>query len=125
VTAASVADERPWPQVGPAVVEPGISPPLAERVYVAAGLLSRLRGLIGHPPLEAGEALWIRPCTGVHTFFMKTPIDVVFLDAEGTVVAVERLRPWRLGRVYLRAASAIELPAGAAQVAVGDRVRVG
>jgi uncharacterized membrane protein (UPF0127 family) len=86
---------------------------LAGRVESAATLLARLRGLLGRSGLPPGEALRIEPCTSIHTFFMKFPIDAVFLGRDGKVVrALEELRPWRATRIYPSAAMAVELPAG-------------
>ncbi len=86
---------------------------LADRVELAASLAARLRGLIGRTELNAGEALLIDPCTSIHTFFMRFPVDVVFLSREHLVIrAISALRPWRLTRVYPRAAMVVELKAG-------------
>jgi uncharacterized protein len=77
---------------------------------------------------RAGDGLWIVPCRGVHTFAMNFPIDVVYLDANKFVVHVEEnLRPWRLGRIKMRAASVIELPGEtlrASGTAVGDQIEI-
>lgn len=84
------------------------------RVTLARTPWARTRGLIGRPPLTAGHGMLIEPCQGVHTFFMRHPIDVVFLDAEDRVVALrESLRPWRLTRIFRQAHATLELPAGA------------
>jgi uncharacterized membrane protein (UPF0127 family) len=86
---------------------------LAARVKVADSFLLRLRGLLGAASLPHGEGLWLIPCKGVHTFGMRFPIDVVFLDSEQRVVAaVSRLLPYRVTPVYRLAASVLELPAG-------------
>ena len=86
---------------------------LALRVEHAEGVLERMRGLLGRASLEEGEALSIAPCASIHTFFMRFPIDAVFLDRRGRVVrALSDLRPWRATRFHLRAARAVELPAG-------------
>lgn len=86
---------------------------LAGSLSVAATVFSRTRGLLGKQALPLGEGLLIRPCKGVHTFLMKFPIDVVFLDRNNRVIgAVNNLQPYRLTRVLLSSASAIELPAG-------------
>jgi len=86
---------------------------LAERVERAASVLARLKGLLGRDRLAPGEALCIEPCTSIHTFFMKFPIDAAFLGRDGTVVrAIEELRPWRATRLYPAAAMVVELPAG-------------
>ncbi len=86
---------------------------LGERIRVASGFGSRLRGLLGTRDLPAGHGLWIVPCQSVHMFFMCIPLDVVFLDENGTVVVCYRnLRPWRVTRLVDGAVGALELPAG-------------
>jgi uncharacterized membrane protein (UPF0127 family) len=98
---------------------------LATDVTVAASLPARIRGLLGRSSLPAGQGLLIKPCKGIHTFFMKFSIDVVFLDRDNRVVALYRsLEPNRLTRVSGKAHSVLELPAGTldAHVAVGDGI---
>jgi uncharacterized membrane protein (UPF0127 family) len=77
---------------------------------------------------RSGDGLWIVPCRGVHTFAMKFPIDVIYLDALKCVVHMEQnLRPWRVAKVSLRAASVLELPADtlrSSQTAVGDEIDI-
>jgi uncharacterized protein len=96
---------------------------VCERCLVAARPLRRMRGLLGRRDLPRGEGILLRPAASVHTFFMRFPIDVVFLDREQVVVGIEpRLRPWRTaGR---RGAQAVlELAAGESErrgLAVGD-----
>ncbi len=88
---------------------------LATYVEVAADSASRRRGLLGRDRFEAGHALVIAPCGGVHMFFMKFAIDVLFVRKDGRVVkAVQNLRPWRLA-LAVTAYAAIELPAGTLQ----------
>jgi uncharacterized membrane protein (UPF0127 family) len=60
------------------------------------------------------DGLLIRPCSSIHTCFMRMPIDVVFVSRDGVVldVAPERT-PWRLGPVVPRAGWVLELPVGA------------
>ncbi len=100
---------------------------VCERCDVADGFWTRLRGLLGRSGLEPEEGLLIRPAGSVHTFFMRFPIDCVFLDRDLVVVAVrEAVRPWRTasGR---GAKSTLELAAGAAAsvgIAPGDSLRL-
>src|SRR4051794_20053118 len=96
---------------------------VCERCEVPESALGRMRGLLGRDRLEPGGGMLIDAAPSVHMFFMRFPIDVVFLDRDRKVVrVVERLRPWRVAGAR-RAAAALELPAGAAAaagVAVGD-----
>lgn len=70
---------------------------VCERCEVADGFWTRARGLLGRPGLEPGHGMLIRPAGSVHTFFMRFPIDCVFLDRELRVVAVrDAVRPWRV-----------------------------
>lgn len=95
---------------------------LATHVTVASSLSSRVRGLLGRTDLPAGEGLLIRPCKGIHTFFMKFAIDAVFLDKDSRVVALyHSLPPNRMTRISLKAVSVLELPAGV----LGEGVSVG
>ena len=99
---------------------------LAEQVERATSMLARLKGLLGRDGLAPGHGLAIEPCTSIHTCFMRFPIDVLFVSREGLVVrAISNLPPWRVTRVYSRAALVVELPAGTierARVREGERV---
>jgi len=71
---------------------------IVPRALLARTWGARLRGLLLRPPLasDASEALVLEPCASIHTFGMRYPLDVVFVDAEGAVVGVrENVRPWR------------------------------
>jgi len=85
-------------------------------------------GLLGSADLPAGEGLWIEESPSIHMFFMRYPIDAVFVDRHGKVVKiVERLRPWRIVAWARGARDCLELPAGAAEAAgiqVGDELRL-
>ena len=87
---------------------------LCERCEVPRGSFARMRGLLGRDGLEPGTGMLIDAAPSVHMFFMRFPIDVVFLDRDRTVVGVRHgLRPWRVAGAR-RAVAALELPAGAA-----------
>jgi len=92
----------------------------------ATDFWSRGRGLIGSPPLQEGQGLLIEPCNSVHCLFMSFPIDVLYLDKERRVVAINAsMQPWRVGKIHWNAHSVLELPAGAVErtgTAVGDCV---
>jgi uncharacterized protein len=85
---------------------------LATNVEAAFDSRSRNRGLLGRDRLDEGSALVLAPCNSIHTFFMRFPIDVIFVARDGCVVkTASRVGPWRI-RLALRAFATIELPAG-------------
>ncbi len=102
---------------------------LARRAGVADNMWTRLRGLIGRPPLAKGEGLIIRPSTGIHTFFMAYPIDAIYSTGDGEVLTcLEAMRPYRLAPVNRRCRYVVELPAGTLKrtgTKVGDRISLG
>ena len=57
--------------------------PLGHRVPVARGALARLLGLALLSRERAGPGLLIPRCSAIHSFGMRFPIDVVFLDGQG------------------------------------------
>ena len=88
---------------------------LADKANRANGFLSRGRGLMFTDPLPQGAGLVIDPCNSIHMFFMRFAIDAVFLDKDLRVVKlIPALPPWRATRVYWKAHSVLELPAGVA-----------
>ena len=85
---------------------------LATRLEAAHTGPTRRKGLLGRDGLAHGEGLWIAPCESVHTFFMRFPIDLVYLDREHRIKkARSAVGPWRLS-ACLSADSILELPAG-------------
>jgi len=74
---------------------------ILDDVTVARTAWARTRGLLGRRSLAPECGLVLPGCAAIHTWFMRFPIDVLFLDRDGRVRRrVERLRPWRfaLGR---------------------------
>jgi len=95
------------------LVHPRTGAVLAERLRVPRTFAGRGLGLMFQRTLPAGEGMWITPCNGIHMFFMRFPIDAVFVDRRLRVVRVRAgLRPWRVVPLVLRAHSVLELPAG-------------
>lgn len=98
---------------------------LAEHGTVADTSAKRRTGLLKHTALLPGDCLWIVPCEGVHTFGMKFPIDIVFLNKKRVVRKVRHAVPRRRIVLDLLAHSVVELPAGmaaATQTAPGDQL---
>lgn len=76
----------------------------------------RMKGLLGKKELKKGQALVLKPCNSIHTFFMRFPIDVLFVDKDNRVIeAISKVQPFRLTYIYFNAALAIELPTATIQ----------
>ena len=98
---------------------------LGRKVRFAASLLDRAIGLLLTAHLDNGEGMYLSPCKSVHTFFMRYPIDVLFLDAEGTVLSQESMRPWRVSGWQWKCRGVLELIEGTLArtgTRVGDRI---
>jgi uncharacterized membrane protein (UPF0127 family) len=87
---------------------------LATSVEGAFDSARRRQGLLGRIDFPDDSALILAPCGGIHTCFMRFPIDVIFAGTNGAVTRVVRdLVPWRVA-ISPRAFAAVELPIGTA-----------
>ncbi|OUD00900.1 hypothetical protein CA983_23085 [Streptomyces swartbergensis] len=77
---------------------------------IATSYRARTRGLLGRDSVEG--AILLSPANSVHTFRMRMPIDVAYLDRDLRVIAVRTMRPGRLGMPRLRARHVVEANAG-------------
>ncbi|CAL9310204.1 DUF192 domain-containing protein [Streptomyces rochei] len=92
---------------------------------IAGSYRARTRGLLGRDALDG--AMLLSPAGSVHTFRMRMPIDVAYLDRRLVVIAVRTMRPGRLGMPRLRSRHVLEAEAGAMArwgVRAGARVRI-
>lgn len=88
---------------------------VATQVDVADTMWTRVRGLLGRDYLDPDQGLWIVPCPAIHMFFMKFPIDAVFLDRQLRVVKIyHQIAPWHCTATVRGAYSCLELAAGRA-----------
>jgi uncharacterized membrane protein (UPF0127 family) len=101
---------------------------VGDHVELADTSRTRLFGLLGRRGLDAGGGLWIKPSSGVHTFFMAFSIDVVGLDGNLKVIKLWRnLVPYRMTSVSLKMRSVLELPSGVilqTGMEVGDQLHI-
>ena len=101
---------------------------LAEQCEQARSFFARGRGLMGREQLGPGSGLLIDPCSSIHTFFMRFPIDVVFIDRAGRVVGLRAaMRPGLPYAGAWRARAVIELPVGviaASETQIGDLIKL-
>jgi len=100
--------------------------PLILHGQLAETFWARFRGLMGRVSLEEGEGLVLKGEKSIHTFFMRFPIDVVYVNEEWRVVRVDRaMSPNRIGPLVFWATYVLELPEGVIQAtgtAVGDQL---
>ncbi len=100
---------------------------LVPRLEVADTARKRAFGLMGRKRLAADEGLWLEPCNGIHTFFMRFPIDVLILDSEGKALRTfVGMRPWRICLPMRGGRTVVELPAGTLatrEIRVGNHYR--
>jgi uncharacterized membrane protein (UPF0127 family) len=86
---------------------------LADNVREADSFIKRFVGLMGKRNLSDGEGLLLNT-SAVHCFFMKIPIDAVYISKQMTVLGTETIRPWRVGKWFKGTKYILELQAGAA-----------
>jgi uncharacterized membrane protein (UPF0127 family) len=101
---------------------------IGDKIAVADSSLTRFMGLMGKRSLAFGSGLWITPSSGIHTCWMRIPIDVVALDRSLRVLRIcHAVRPWRISGLSLKTHSVLELPAGqilACGLEAGDLLKI-
>lgn len=101
---------------------------VAERCRVASSFRDRMVGMLKSPEPEPGDGLWIDRTSSIHMWFMRYPLDIVFVDKRGRVTkAVERLRPWRVVLWAPGSRDCLELGVGSVArsgTAPGDQLEV-
>lgn len=80
-------------------------------VTPADTVFTRLKGLIGRLKMRSDEGLWVVPSSGVHTWGVLFPLDLVYLDENLRVIYVtEHFPRFKVAPLRIRAASVLELP---------------
>lgn len=101
---------------------------VAQQAGLAISLRQRIKGLLGRSSLSANEALVLRPCASIHTFFMRFPIDVLFLDKNMQVIRlIQNLPPYRLSPTVWGSQMVVELPTGKisqTDTQIGDKLEL-
>lgn len=89
---------------------------IADSIESATTFFTRLKGLMFRQQLSNGGGLYLHPCKSIHMFFMKFPIDVLYLDKDWKIVGMEeQLEPGKIGKVFPNVVSVIELGSGSIQ----------
>jgi hypothetical protein len=90
---------------------------------LANSFFDRTRGLIGQKSYDG--AMLLPRTRSVHSFGLRFAVDVAFLDKEMHVVAMVRLKKWRITMPRLHASQALEVRAGSFDrwgLGLGDRL---
>ncbi|MFA9556304.1 DUF192 domain-containing protein [Evansella sp. AB-rgal1] len=100
---------------------------IAANVNQAYSFFKRLKGLMFTKKLPIGDGLHIKPCPSVHTYFMNYAIDILYINKDNQVVAIdEALAPGKVGKRYKGAHSVVELSAGTvkrSETKVGQKMK--
>ena len=99
---------------------------LAKEVLKATTFFQRIKGLLGKKSFESHKVLWITGCSSIHTFFMKFPIDVVFVDKFLKVKKIyKEVPPRRIVFGGFQSCSVFEFSGGVIQnIDIGDELYV-
>ena len=100
---------------------------ISDNCHFANTVLKRVVGLLNRGRLDKGEGLLLDRCYGIHTFGMRFPIDVLFLDKDLCVIrAVKALPPYRTC-VVKKSIYVLEVPVGAldaSRTGEGDQIQI-
>lgn len=96
---------------------------IADEIIIADTFYSRLIGLMGKKKLNINQGLLLKNTTLVHSCFMKIPISVVYLSNDYTVLFIEKLNPWKLGKFIKNTKCILELHVDKGRsLVVGEKV---
>ena len=102
---------------------------ILNNLIVARNFYSRFLGLMFKDRLGDGEGLLLSPCNGIHTFFMRFPIDVIFLDSNFRVIKIiPEMVPNRFSPFVKGASKVLELSAKSSdfyELKEGDKLVLG
>jgi len=100
---------------------------VSDRCHFANSVLKRMVGLLNRGRFDQGEGLLLDRCYGIHTFGMRFPIDVLFLDKDLHVIrAIKALPPYRTCAVK-KSVYVLEVPVGAIEASrteEGDQIQI-
>lgn len=98
---------------------------LFEKVKLADSFGAKLRGLMFYREMPGIDGLLLYPCKMAHLFWMRFPLDLIYLSREGFVILIETKAPNKLGQFVKNAYFLLETEAGrglAKNIRVGDRI---
>lgn len=102
---------------------------ILEKLTIADSFFKRLIGLLGKKEISADEGIFINPCKSIHTFFMKFPIDVVFLDKSQKVIFIQEcIQPNKVTPFIKKSKTVIEMKGNKIKkdgiISMGDYLKI-
>ena len=98
---------------------------ILNQIEIADTFYNRFKGLMGRKNLDEGSGMKINPCNSIHCFFMRIPIDVLFVSREHTVIKIiTGMKPWKVSPLVRGAQYVIEANSSEfkGKVEIGDRL---
>ncbi len=100
---------------------------VSDNCHFANTVLKRMVGLLNRGKLDKGEGLLLDRCHGIHTFGMRFPIDVLFLDKDFCVIRTVKALPPLRTCVVKKSVYVLEVPVGAldaSRTVEGDQIQI-
>lgn len=90
---------------------------VVEHLKIANSFLKRFKGLMLKKIIDNNEGLLLTKTKQIHTFWMLSPIDVIYLkkivENKYLIVGLEiGIKPWRVGKYYQEASDILEVNIG-------------
>lgn len=90
-------------------------------VIYCKNFLSRLKGNMGKKEID--NVLQFPKCNSIHTFFMRSAIDVVMISESGIVLhCFPKVSKWRIIWPRKNVYAILEFPPGENQYHIGDQI---
>ncbi|MBQ4493714.1 MAG: DUF192 domain-containing protein [Elusimicrobiaceae bacterium] len=98
---------------------------IASDLEMKASFLGRLIGLLGKKSLKEGQGIVLKPCSQIHTCFMRFNIDAVFISKDFKVLKIIKdMRSWHFSPIVLKSLYTLEVAAGAIKdLSEGDYIK--
>ena len=100
---------------------------LGENIKHANNMWSRMIGLMFVSEMKNKDGLLLEPGNSIHNWFVRFPIDVLFISRKNTIVGYIRgFKPWRFSKIYFKSKKVLELPAGKLpeNIEIGDELEI-
>lgn len=106
---------------------------IVDKLKIADSFFDRFKGYMLKKRIDDDEGLLLTDTRQIHTFWMLTDIDVVYLkridEKAYYIIGLQKgLKPWRIGCLYKNATAILELKSGkidAVDIKIGNKIEIG